>query len=206
MKRFHAWGAALALVATAAAVPAQAHCWGEREVAAAQVREMQTLLMVAALRCRAAHMDFSAQYDGFVIAQHDALARANLVIKQHFAGAGGTQADYDRFTTSLANGFGGEATTEASCSEAAILAQDGSAAGPAALEPLAAARVFPVSLPGGNCPGPAAPVTMAMAQPPQPLPADVAQAMTVMARYGATQAAPAMMMTPQDSAMFAAIR
>ena len=205
------WIAGLVLAATGAAVPAQAGCWNTRETSAAQVREMQTMLMVAALRCRAAHIDISADYDGFVIAQKDAITAANLVIKQHFAAQGGNQADYDRFATSLANGFGDDATTEATCAEAAMLAHDGSAAAPAQLQQVANARVFPASLPGGVCDAPATPVTIAAATPakaealppvvalaaPQPvqqpvtLPADVVAALTVLAHYKATEGTPA---------------
>jgi hypothetical protein len=200
------WVAGLVLAAMGAAVPAQAGCWNMREAGAAQVREMQTMLMVAALRCRAAHIDISADYDGFVIAQKDAIAAANLAIKQHFAEAGGNQADYDRFATSLANGFGDDSTTEASCAEAALLAHDGSAAAPAQLQQVADARVFPAALPGGVCGASATPVVIASAAPakaetlppvialaappavaqPVTLPADVVAALTVLAHYRAT--------------------
>ena len=144
---------------------AQAHCWTAREASAAQLREMQTMLMVAALRCRAARMDITADYDDFVASQRETLAHANIVIKQHFADDGGTQADYDRFATSLANDFGDDPTSEGSCAEAAMLAHDGAMVSPAALEPLAAARLFPVALPGGYCSAQRAPVTMAAAVP-----------------------------------------
>lgn len=167
MGRTHYWAAALALAATGAAVPmqAQAHCWTAREASAAQLREMQTMLMVAALRCRAARMDITADYDDFVASQRETLAHANIVIKQHFADEGGNQADYDRFATSLANDFGDDQTSEGSCADAAMLAHDGSMVSPAALEPLAAARLFPVALPGGYCSTRPAPVTMAAVLP-----------------------------------------
>ena len=218
MGKFHGWAAALALAATGAAVPAQAqgHCWAEREVAAAQVREMQTMLMVAALRCRAAHIDISADYNGFITTQKDALEHANLVIKQHFAAAGGEQADYDHFATSLANGFGDDQTNESSCAEASALAHDATLAAPAAIEGMAMARVFPTALPDGSCAAPAGSVTLAVATVAPPaksemlptlialaaptptaptpaaaapvtLPADVVAAMTVMARFEASQ-------------------
>ena len=213
MGYYHHWAAALALAATGAAVPAQAqgHCWAEREVAAAQVREMQTMLMVAALRCRAAKIDISAEYNGFVTTQKDAIEHANLVIKQHFAAAGGEQADYDHFATALANGFGDDQTSESSCAEASTLAHDATAAPPAGVEALAMARVFPTALPDGDCAAPAVGVTLAVAMPvatakaePQPtlialappppeaatpvtLPADVVAAMTVMARFQASR-------------------
>ncbi len=167
MGRIHHWAAALALAATGAAVPmqAQAHCWTTREASAAQLREMQTMLMVAALRCRAARMDITADYDDFVASQREMLAHANIVIKQHFAAEGATQADYDRFATSLANGFGDDQTTEGSCAEAAMLAHDASMVSPAALEPMAAARLFPVTLPGGYCSAEPGPVMTAAAAP-----------------------------------------
>ena len=172
---------------------------------------MQTLLMVAALRCRAAHIDISAEYDGFVTAQKASIDQANLVIKQHFAQAGGAQADYDHFATSLANGFGDDETSEASCAEASALAHEASAMAPAGLGPMAMAKVFPAMLPGGHCTAPAGGVTLAVATvaaPPKPealppmialaapepvaqpvtLPADIVAAMTVMARFQASQA------------------
>jgi hypothetical protein len=223
MGTINKWVAGLVLAATGAAVPANAapHCWAQKESTAAQVRDMQTMLMVAALRCRAAHIDISADYDGFVIAQKDMLAAANLVIKRHFAAEGGNQADYDRFATSLANGFGDDATTEATCAEAAALAHDGSAAAPAQLEQVALARVFPASLPGGSCEAPATPVTLAVATPakagvlppvvalaaPQPavtLPADVVAALTVLAHYRAPEANPGAV--PTQTAALASAR
>ncbi len=175
MRRLRLFAATLALAATGAAVPmqAQARCWTAREASAAQLREMQTMLMVAALRCRASRIDITADYDDFVASQREVLAHANIVIKQHFADEGGTQADYDRFATSLANGFGDDPTTEGSCAEAAMLAHDGSMVSPAALEPLAAARLFPIALPGGYCSARPGPVTMAAAAPfrePEPAP------------------------------------
>lgn len=216
------FAAALALAGTAVALPAQAqaHCWADREVAAAQVRDMQTMLMVAALRCRAAHIDISADYDGFVTTHKAAIDQANLAIKQHFAQAGGAQSDYDHFATSLANVFGDDETSEATCAEASALAHEASATAPTGLGALAMARVFPAALPGGSCAAPvggttlaavsaspakldAQPVLIALAAPTPPaaapvtLPADVVTAMTVMARYQATQGAvaPAPVMT-----------
>lgn len=216
MGSFNRWAAALALCGMGTAVPVQAKCWNEREVAAAQVREMQTMLMVAALRCRASHIDISADYGTFVVAQKDVIDRANMVIKTHFAQQGGQQADYDHFATSLANGFGDDETTEATCADAVHLAHDGAVAAADALETLAAARVFPAALPEGACSGPAKPaVTLAASAPkkeavalaakeplppvinlaPPPaetaavqLPADVVAAMTVLARFQAQQA------------------
>jgi hypothetical protein len=210
-KRFLA-GAIAGVSMLAAGVPAAAapSCWGEREVSAAHVRQMQTMLMVAALRCRAAGIDISTDYDGFVTAERDALGTENGVIKQHFAQAGGTQSDYDRFATSLANGFGDDETSQASCADAAALAHEGAAALSAvALEKVAAVHLFPAALPGGVCNAPAepviaaatpvapkaeapAPIIMAAAPiaEPQPvsLPSDLVAALTVLARFHAAPA------------------
>jgi hypothetical protein len=215
---FNKMAAGLALAAVSAAVPAQAqtHCWAKPEATAAQVRELQTMLMVAALRCRAAHMDISADYDGFVIAQKEAIAAANAVIKAHFGKDAVAQSEYDRFTTSLANGFGDDATTNATCSAAANLAHQSSAAITVQLGDIANSQVEPVSLPGGACDAPAAPVTMALAGAPKietaqteplppilpiapppaeeqavQLPADVNAALVVLAHYAQQQQAPA---------------
>jgi len=225
MGHYSGLAAALALAATGAAVPAQAqgHCWEEREVTASQVREMQTMLMVATLRCQAAHIDIASDYNGFVTAQKGTLDRADLEIKRHFAAIGGQQADYDRFATSLANRFGDDETNESSCAEAAALADDATVATPAALEALAIARVFPTVLPDGACSmlGSRAtlkraasneetlPAFIPLAPPPAlsapvALPADVIAAMTVMARFQTGQAAampgPAAVSTPTQFA------
>lgn len=190
------WRFGLALLAMAGGTAAQAAggCWQDNEVSAARVRQMQTMLMVATLRCRAAHVDIVKDYDGFVTARGAAIASANEAIKRHFAQAGGAQADYDRFATSLANGYGDDATDEASCAEAAALAHDATAATDAPALQAVAARLFPSALPGGVCSTPrmaeaerAAPV-IALAAPAETavtLPADVVAALTVMARLQA---------------------
>lgn len=201
--------AALVAGAPAHAAP----CWSAHAVSAARVRQMQTMLMVAALRCRAAKLDIIADYDGFVRAQGDAIASANLAIKQHFAAIGGTQADYDRFATSLANGFGDDETSAESCAEAAALAHEGTAAaGPAALERVATGRLFPAALPGGACEAAnqgaiaAALPPVVMAQAPAPiaapvdLPDDVTAALAVLARLR-TATPP----TPQAATEIAAV-
>lgn len=172
-------GAFLAAGALVATVPVQAQCWGEAEQAAARVHQFQTMLMVTALRCHAAGIDITGDYGRFVTGQAGAITRANLVIKQHFAAAGGAQADYDRFATALANHYGTGATSPADCAESAALAHDAAAADAAGLEALASTRLFPAVLPGGACGAPtmatAAPttrrarpatVTLALAAPP----------------------------------------
>jgi hypothetical protein len=207
--RIGAFGAG-AMIMFSGTVQAAPSCWTAQDVRAAQVREMQTVLMVAALRCRAAGIDISAAYDGFVGAQRGVLSAANLVIKEHFAMHGGAQADYDRFTTALANGHGDDETTQATCGEAVSLARDAAAASGETLQQIATERVFPVALPGGACGVPEGvtpvatpedkarrlpPIVMASAPPAEPKPVtlspDVVAALAVLARYQSGIAAPA---------------
>jgi hypothetical protein len=194
-------GAIAGLSMTIASMPAQAapSCWADREVSAARVRQMQTMLMVAALRCRAGGIDIVADYDGFVTAQHDQIVAANLVIKQHFAQAGGNQVDYDRFATSLANGYGDAETNQGTCAEAAAMAHEGSAATAAALQQVASARLFPAALPGGPCAAPAG-TTLAAVTAPTPVPAEEAPAPILMlaAAFPAAPAAPPPVTLPND--------
>ncbi|WP_156679070.1 hypothetical protein [Sphingomonas profundi] len=168
------------------AVPANAACWADRTREAVNVRELQTMLMVASLRCHAAGIDILADYNGFMQASRGAIEAANLEIKGHFAAEGGGQADYDRFTTLLANSYGDDATDPAACAEAAGTAHE-IAAAPDQLHRLASARIFPRLLPGGACGVPARGAEMAVIAAPKAvvrLPEDVAAALAVMARYG----------------------
>jgi hypothetical protein len=210
MSLFFKAAAAMTLAAMGLTVPAQAEanaCWGAEAASAAHVRQLQTMLMVATLRCHAAGIDMATDYDQFVAAQREAITHANLVIRRHFGEGEGGTAEYDRFTTSLANGYGDDATTAESCAAALALAHDGAAAAPAALDGLASARATLAALPGGDCGGapvkpavaPLAPAPLlALAAPapvqegPKPvaLPADVLAALTVLARFQAGPAAP----------------
>ncbi len=212
------------LIATTA-VQAAPSCWQARELSAARIRQMQTMLMVATLRCRAAHLDISDDYNAFMTAQGAAVSAANLLIKQHFAQAGMTQTDYDHFTTALANGYGDDQTDAGACADAAALAHEAMAAGAGGLDRVAVARLFPAAMPGGACDGPSAPVlagtepakavaraeplppVLALAPPAPPasapvtLPADVVAALTVMARFhDAQMVAPAVSAGPTQVA------
>jgi hypothetical protein len=130
---------------------AEARCWREQEMSAVRLRQMQTMLMVATLRCRAAGMDISDEYNGFVTAHRPALDSANAIIRRHFAGPGTLRTDYDRFATSLANGYGRDATTMGDCAAAGMLARDGAAASRSALGGIVTTRFLPPALPDGAC-------------------------------------------------------
>ena len=100
--------------------------WTPAETSAAKVRALQTKLMVAALRCRATGIDILATYNRFVGVRRAELRAANDRLKAHFAAAGSAigQRDYDRYTTALANSFGGTSWGPESCQQAVGLAID----------------------------------------------------------------------------------
>ncbi|WP_174273866.1 hypothetical protein [Sphingomonas bacterium] len=161
---FKSFGAAVAAVALVAS-PATASCWNAEETSAATIRDLQSLLMVATLRCRAAHLDITAEYNGFVQANRALIQRENDRIKGHFIRAQGPiagQKAYDAFATHLANIYGaGESSAEA-CDGMAALAREAvlMANSEDGLLLLAARQGVATEVPGGMCSAPRA--TMAM--------------------------------------------
>ncbi len=98
----------LAAMLVAIAVPAgavQAKCWSESDVTAAKIRDMETMLMVASLRCRAGNPHMLSAYNAFVRQSRPALTRVNEQLRSHFAQSGGLNA-YDRYVTAIANRYG----------------------------------------------------------------------------------------------------
>jgi hypothetical protein len=138
------------------AVPAQAACWTEGAVAAAKVRDLETMLMVSALRCRASGHDFLSKYNQFVRGGRPALTEANDRLRAHFSadvGAARGLNDYDRYVTSLANRYGAGADG-LSCRDLESITSAAASAGSSfhGLEQLAErADVHPV-LTGRMCP------------------------------------------------------
>lgn len=101
--------ASLALATGAAASPT---CWTPQEIEAARVRDLQTIMMVGALRCSAAGYNTAFGYDRFVVRHRSALVQHNETLKNYFirtAGRGG-QRGYDSFTTALANAHSSESS------------------------------------------------------------------------------------------------
>lgn len=155
-------GAAMAL----AVAPLQAACWRSEEASAANVRELQSALMVAMLRCSAAGRDFSADYNVFLRANRATIQQMNDRIKAHFvrsAGPARGQIAYDSFTTSLANNHGAEGSSAELCDDMDALAREGALMQGSAegLMLLAAREGLNVRLPEGRCDEPAATVAMA---------------------------------------------
>jgi hypothetical protein len=151
------------------ASPAQAvmGCWNETHAAAAQVRNLQSRLMVASLRCVAMGYDVTPAYNRFVRASRETIQGANGVILAQFrAGHGGqAQFHYDRFATMLANAYGADDTSEELCAETAMVADEAAqAAGDIRLLVALADRLGATpELPGGRCS-----ITFAAAAAPSP--------------------------------------
>lgn len=147
--------AATAALCLANAPANAAGCWSREEAAAAKVRELQTMLMVGALRCRASGIDILPSYNAFVSANRQAITAMNDRLKAHFAVSGPAEGQrrYDRFTTSLANAYGAGETGPESCAEMADLADEARGASGSAELIAIAERSVPASEPsGGSCP------------------------------------------------------
>lgn len=151
-----ALGLAAAALVWAQPASAAMACWDERETAAAKIRDLQSRLMVATLRCRAMGIDVLTAYNDFVRINRSTLQLANGVIKAQFDRGYGREGQrfYDSFTTAMANEYGGDATSYEVCEEtAAIAAEAALAEGDVArLVDLADRTGRSPELPGGVCP------------------------------------------------------
>lgn len=137
-----------------ASAPAHASCLAKEDVAAVKVREMQTMMMVAALRCRASGINILPSYNAFVSANRKTIAAMNDRLKLHFWASGPAEGQrrYDRFTTSLANAYGAGTTGEESCAEMADLAREAAvASGVGELIAIAERNVPSPRLPDAAC-------------------------------------------------------
>jgi hypothetical protein len=114
----------------AIAAPAAATCWSETERDAAKIRDLQSRLMVATLRCQAAGHDVTAAYNRFVVANRSTLRGVNRVLLTQFQADAGERAQsrYDGYATALANAYGGDATNRSVCANTARLADEAAAA------------------------------------------------------------------------------
>lgn len=149
-------GAAALCATLVVAVPAQAaDCWDGEQAAAARVRDLQSKLMVATMRCHAMGIDISPAYNGFVRANRSRLEAINGTIKARFAGVFGAAAQfhYDKFTTSLANAYGADSTNAEVCGSMTAAAQEAAAIGGDLVRLLDLADRIGVApdLPGGRC-------------------------------------------------------
>jgi hypothetical protein len=106
--------AAFAAMTSLALVPAIAEansgCWYPNEARAAQLRDLQTKLMVGTLHCRRSTPSVVDHYNDFVSAKRDILEAHNQILKVRFhreegGDLGESQASYDRYHTDSANYF-----------------------------------------------------------------------------------------------------
>jgi hypothetical protein len=151
-KAMMAVGAILAL----ASAPVNAACWTRAEVAAAEVRDLDTMLMVSGLRCRFQSTALLDTYNAMVVRHRAALTEANMLLKGHFTSAIGGANALDSYITRVANRYGAGAEA-LSCDSLTSIAE-AALAEPSTLSALTAlaerAAVKP-QLPEGACAAPA---------------------------------------------------
>lgn len=115
-------------MALAPGVEAWARCMTQEERVAAQVRAVQTELMVAALSCRAVPgRDFTAHYNAFVQKHGERLIHNGRVLQGYFKARFGAQSGsrFDSFMTALANDLSRRSMASATfCDESVGLFQE----------------------------------------------------------------------------------
>lgn len=130
-------------------------CWNQQQVAAAKIRDLQSRLMVATMRCGAMGIDVLPAYNSFVRTNRTTIQDANGLIKAQFRSGYGArgQTEYDRFTTALANAYGADPTNAAICRETAEIANRAVAAkgNVSKLVEIVEAMGSAPRLPGGVC-------------------------------------------------------
>jgi hypothetical protein len=140
--------AALAILGVSYGNSAQAACWNDNAIEAAQVRDLETMLMVASLRCRISGHDFLGNYNSFVRSNRPTLSAMNERLRAHF----GDLNSYDRYVTSVANRYGGGAAGLDCADMAGILKSARSADGSVGeLVKIARLAGIKASIPGGRC-------------------------------------------------------
>lgn len=146
-----------AAVVAMLANPANAACWSDAAYKAAQIRELDTMLMVEALRCRKTRANFVGDYNRFIVANRPTLIKANAALKAHFAaqvGEKGALNAYDRYMTTVANRYGA-GSEGMDCRDVAGIVDDALAAkGSAeALYQIADRADLDPNIRGRRCPG-----------------------------------------------------
>jgi hypothetical protein len=119
-----------AIAALCLAAPATAsRCLDPDTLEAVRVRDMQTMLMVGALRCRTTDPTIASAYNRFILRARDRLVRGEERLLRHYSDHGGREV-YDRFTAQLANRHSQEMEKPGMCLVVArVLAADESSNG-----------------------------------------------------------------------------
>lgn len=154
VRTLHAATAALSLIL--ANFPAQAACWNEQEVSAGTIRDFQSMLMVATLRCQVMHVDITGDYNRFLGANKATIQTMNERLKVHFIKAAGPvegQRHYDAFATGLANAYGARQGKADMCATVAALQREAAmmAGSEEGLVLLARREGIATALPEGAC-------------------------------------------------------
>ncbi len=102
------------------AAPATAACWETEEYEAARLREVQTVLMVSALRCGRSMPEMPAAYNRWVGRAKADLLEGEKKLVAHFVREG-DKLKYDKFTTALANKYSELADPPSFCQRAKAL-------------------------------------------------------------------------------------
>lgn len=143
---------AAAILVAVPVTSAEAACWGEHAVSAAKIRDMETMLMVSALRCRGSDPTILPAYNTFVRTSRIALTQVNDTLRHQFADQGGLNA-YDRYVTSIANRYGAGAEGLSCADMSSILAAAQSEGRTVVgLSRLASAAQIEPVLTGSRCP------------------------------------------------------
>jgi hypothetical protein len=120
---------ALALLLSCASAPLHANaspvsgdCWQGSELDALKVQRFKTMLLVSMLNCRDQEPGIGLDYNRFIRANRDLIARNQSVVRQHFIRTRGPAAGlnaYSEYETALGNQFSNADFTPERCSDAA---------------------------------------------------------------------------------------
>lgn len=146
-----------AIVALVGFAPAQAQCWTADDVQVAKVRDLQTRLMVASMRCESAGIAMNDQYGAFVTANRAAIATVNQRLRARFWTAFGRedgQRQLDAFTASLVAQHQVDSSEPSACAAQSALSREAAATAGSVSGLIAIADRTGTnpSLPGGVCP------------------------------------------------------
>jgi hypothetical protein len=113
-------GLALFSCLLSAATPVAAACWEPEEYEAARMRDLQTVLMVSALKCGRADPEMPGAYNKWVGRAKGKLVEGEQKLLAHFVREG-DKSKYDKFTTALANRYSEYAEDPRFCARAKML-------------------------------------------------------------------------------------
>lgn len=145
---------------------AELACWHPNESDAAQMKELQSLLMVGTLQCRAADRTAIDSYNAFVAANRTTIDANIYALKAHFLrenGIGEGQRAYDEYSTAVANKMSSQVGDPAFCSTVKTLVD--LAANASAVELMTLAKSVSSAPVSGHCPLGAEPAALAHAGP-----------------------------------------